>query len=918
MKDRQQLIIGKSAGCDIVVDSPYVSGRHARLIQDGGRWLIEDLGSKNGVRVNDKERRIAGPTPVEKRDIVYLGPVPVKFADLLARRNAEAHLAPVPLAKRPKGGRMLLIGRSPKADIRFNFDYISREHALLTEVGKGRWVIEDLGSKHGTFVGGRRHRVTGPVELKENEKVYFGTYGIVARKLFDKTREKRERLKADVTLRVTGRESIIVGRDPDAHIVLDYPQISWHHTRITPLGEQNWVVEDLGSRNGTFVNGGRISKATIRSTDKISLGSYELNVSVDNQVVARNLTGDLRLDSVSGSLEIKVGKERKRLLYDVTFTIFPSEFVGLMGLSGAGKTTLLTSLIGYRKFSQGRAEINGLNVYDHYDQFKTMIGYVPQDDILHGELNVEEALMFAARLRLPYDMSTEDIRARVYETLERLDLYRKDGSVDVRHVAVNPSGRKGVSGGQRKRINLAMELITEPTILFLDEPTSGLSSVDTISVMKLLRGLADQGKTIILTLHQPDIESFRQLDNTIILDHGELVYYGPAWPDSLTFFNPQLPVEEVVHRPESGLIGLSKNDTAYWRKRYDSSELHKLYVEERQKSERFINKESEGRTISRSLFSFRQWWILTRRNFRLKLKDRLNTMILLVQAPLIGLLLGLIFYGQEDRHLPLFMLVISGLWLGTSNAVREIVSEQAIYLRERMIGVGIPEYILSKFTVLLSLSVVQCFFLIGMAKRFVDLRSTFFDLMGIMVLVTCVGCGIGLLISALVRSRAAAQALIPLSVLPMVLLGAGIIPLPQTELAVAKAVTHAMPSRWGYEAAVEIESRLWLEEDALRREAQYQQALEQARKEARSVARLEINAVLNDKTKQMRFETENHDKKVVESVPEPPPVPADGYLVETLFEEYRIGFWGCCGVLLGYLATLLLATCLVQKTKDPI
>lgn len=917
MHDMHSLIIGKSADCDIVVESPYVSGRHAKLVLDGGRWWIHDLGSRNGVRVNDRDRRITRPTPVEKRDIIYLGPAAFKLADLLALRSVGGHRRPAVRTGRPSG-RTLLVGRSPNADIRFNFDYISREHARLTEVGGGRWVIEDLGSKHGTFVGGRRQRVTAPVELTGNEKVYFGTYGVLSGKLFGKAREKQKNLKADVTLKVSGRESIIVGRDPGAHIHLDYPQISWHHTRITPLGESSWVVEDLGSRNGTFVNGGRISKATIRSTDRIAVGPCELNVSVDNQVVARNLIGDLRLDSVDGSLEIRVGKERKRLLDGVTFTVFPSEFVGLMGLSGAGKTTLLTSLIGYRRFSAGRAEINGLNVYEHYDQFKTVIGYVPQDDILHGELNVEEALMFAARLRLPYDMSTEDIRARVYDTLERLDLYRKDGSVDVRRVAVNPAGRKGVSGGQRKRINLAMELITEPTILFLDEPTSGLSSVDTISVMKLLRDLADQGKTIILTLHQPDIESFRQLDNTIILDHGRLVYYGPAWPDSLTFFNPNLPVEEVVHRPESGLIGLSKNTTAYWRGQYEGSELHKLYVEDRQKSEQFIADRSEGRTISRSLFSFRQWWILTQRNFRLKLKDRLNTMILLIQAPLIGLLLGLIFYKQPERNLPLFMMVISGLWLGTSNAVREIVSEQAIYLRERMIGVGIAEYLLSKFAVLLCLSVVQCALLIGMAGTFVDLRSSFFDLMGIMVLVTCVGCGLGLLISALVRSRAAAQALIPLSVLPMVLLGAGIIPLPQTELAVARGVTHAMPSRWGYEAALEVESRLWLDEDNKRREAAYRKALDQARKDARSVAELNINAVVGKRTKRMSVQAENQDKKILESVEKPPPVPEGGYMVAQLFGDYRVGFWKCCGVLLGYLLLLLVATGVIQKTKDPI
>lgn len=909
------LTIGKDRGCDIVIDSPYISAVHAQLFQKDGRWWVRDSGSKNGTGVNSQKEKVYSPTPVNGSDTIYLGPVALKVADILNRRVQAA----APQAPRQVQGKTYIIGRSRDADIRLNFDYISRRHARLIRTQDKQWFIEDLGSQHGTSVGQKGKRTKGPIPLKETDRIYFGTYGVKATKLVGKLKKRKQGLKADITVKPSARESIIVGRDPKAHIQLDYPQISWHHSRITPLGDKRWVVEDLGSRNGTFVNGKRVSKKTVLHTDTISLGPYELDITVDNQVVARDLTGDIRLDSLNGGVVVRSDGGQKAILNDVNFTVFPSEFVGLMGLSGAGKTTLLMSLLGYRKYSHGQVKINGLDVYEHYDQFKTLIGYVPQDDILHGELGVEEALVFAARLRLPSDMPQEEIRNRVLNVLQQLGLYLPEQNIDVRDLPVRSSFRKSISGGQRKRVSLAMELITEPSILFLDEPTSGLSSVDTISVMKVLRELADQGKTIILTVHQPDIESFRQMDNVIVLDKGEMVYYGPTWPDSLTFFNPAIPEEEVIHRPESGLVGLSKQETRHWKRTYDSSNLRNEYVEGRRDSNRFISEAGEAtRGLSRGLFSFRQWFILVQRNLALKFKDRINTMILLIQAPIIGLLLGMIFHGQKNVATPLFMLVVSGLWLGTSNAVREIVSEQSIYLRERMIGLGIPEYMLSKFSVLTGLSCVQCLFLIGISRLFVDFKSPFLSMFWVLLLVTLVGCSLGLLLSALVRSRAAAQALVPLSILPMVLLGGGIIRLPDAEMGMAKYVTQAMPSRWGFEAMVHAESPLWHDENTAVRQAEYLQKIEEAKAKAKQVAHIHFNTVFMGKKSKFSWKKEHYDKAILESVPKPEPVPEEGLMIGHVFGDYRVGLMESTGVLGGFLLIFLLGTGLVQKKKDPM
>ena len=909
------LTIGKGPECDIVIDSKYVSTRHAQLTKSDGRWWLQDLGSKNGTRLNNR-KIVSDPVPVTMRDVVSFGPVSIAVAELIRklRPNCSSNLDQQAVPR----GQSYIIGRAKEADIRLGITSISRKHARLTRAADDLWVIEDLGSRHGTFVGPNRSRLQTPMSLSPCDRIYLGSYGIKIDKLIKKIKEKKEGLKADVTVRAARGESLIVGRDPKAHIHLNYPQISWRHTRIIPFGDQQWIVEDLGSRNGTFVNGKRIGKQTVHFKDKISLGPYQLDITIDNQVVARDLTGDIRLDSIGGCLDIVVGGLKKRLLNDMSFTVFPSEFVGLMGLSGAGKTTLLMSLLGYKCYSQGNVQINGVDVYAHYDQFKSLVGYVPQDDILHGELDVEEALMFAARLRLPSDMSRDEIRQRVYNILECLGLFCPKKNVDVRNVPVNASGRKGISGGQRKRVNLAMELITEPPILFLDEPTSGLSSVDTLSVMGLLRELADQGKTIILTLHQPDIESFRKLDNALILDHGEMVYYGPTWPDSLIFFNPGVPAEEIVQRPESGLVGLSKHDTEYWKKRYGQSEIRKQYVEDRKDCDRFMaDADAQKRELSCGIFNFHQWMILVQRNFMLKFKDRINTMILLLQAPIIGFLLGFIFYQQEEIiNLPLYMLAISALWLGTSNAIREIVSEQSIYLRERMVGVGIPEYVLSKFAVLACLSVVQCILLIGMTNIFIGIRAGFAGIFGVLLLAAWVGCGLGLLLSSLVRSQAAAQALVPLSILPMVLLGGGIVSLPQIKLDVAKVVTYTMPSRWAYEALVQLESPEWNDHDAALLQKEYEELKRLARMLANPSVNLSFSALSVGGSLMVRIE--GCDKTDLDDIEDTLELPERGYMVERLFKGHMAGVLGCCCVLGVYLFVLLLSVGIVQKNKDII
>jgi len=230
-----------------------------------------------------------------------------------------------------------------------------------------------------------------------------------------------------------------------------------------------------------------------------------------------------------------------------------------MGPAGSGKTTLLKALNGYTPPASGKVLFNGANLYRYYDLFRQQMGYVPQDDIVHPELTVREALYFSAKLRT--DLSDAEIEKRIDSLLDELGIRDKKNS------RIGSPERKVLSGGQRKRVNIAMELITDTPVLFLDEPTSGLSSYDAEGVIELLKRLARDGKTIITTIHQPSINIFRKFDDLIMISRdsggpGAMAYFGPAFPDSIQFFRPRAagdtaPADNHDLSPEMLLTGLN-------------------------------------------------------------------------------------------------------------------------------------------------------------------------------------------------------------------------------------------------------------------------------------------------------------------------------------------------------------------------
>ncbi len=272
---------------------------------------------------------------------------------------------------------------------------------------------------------------------------------------------------------------------------------------------RQYLISDLGSTNGTYVNGERIQEAPLTENARVQIGPFHFTFT---QGALRQQHDTIRVDAVQVNQEVAGGK---LLLKNVSFSILPKEFVCIVGGSGAGKSTLLDAISGVRPASHGTVLYNGVDYYGSLDEFRSLIGYVPQDDIVPTQLTVRQALSFAGQLRLPPDARPEDIKARVDDALDLMELTER-ADLDIHRL----------SGGQRKRVSIGVELLTDPTLFFLDEPTSGLDPGLETRMMKLMRKVADRGKTVILVTHAT--QNVTLCDKVIFMaPGGYLAYFGP-------------------------------------------------------------------------------------------------------------------------------------------------------------------------------------------------------------------------------------------------------------------------------------------------------------------------------------------------------------------------------------------------------
>jgi ABC-type multidrug transport system ATPase subunit/ABC-type multidrug transport system permease subunit len=569
------------------------------------------------------------------------------------------------------------------------------------------------------------------------------------------------------------KDEIILGRDAGCDVVLNYGFISREHASIRKKGENNYVITDLGSLNGTYVNGKRIKKAEFTGEDDIYLGKLRLS-----------LRGHMR--DLSNEVAIRAERIVKRFsndkigLHETTFEVPAKSLMAIMGPSGCGKSTLLKALNGDSPVTSGKVYICGLELNQNFDLIKNLIGYVPQDDIVHRELTVEESLRYAAKLRLNH-VSDAQIEEKIDSVLKILNIQ-----------SIKSQLVSKISGGQRKRVSIAVELLNDPTILFLDEPTSPLDPETIENFLRSMQDLAKNGTTVIMVTHKP--EDLEYMQSVIFMaEGGHLVYYDKANRDAyLNYFG-------VTKTPEI-YSNLVDKGAPVWITKYKNLNPSKPNTDSRPQAPK----------SSPDVNYFAQYYWLTRRYFNIKLNDKVNSRIMVAQAPIIAFLILLIF-SKLTISVP-FLLTISALWFGVNNAVREIVAELPIYKRERMFNQGIIPYVLSKITVLATFAAVQCLiFVVMMYLWFSSCKSGATDCVTWnnpamtfiwMLFISVVGTLMGLLLSSIVATTEKVMSLVPIVLIPQLML-AGVIS--KIEIVIVEYLSYFTISRWGTEGFAKIQ-----------------------------------------------------------------------------------------------------------------
>jgi ABC-type multidrug transport system ATPase subunit len=512
-------------------------------------------------------------------------------------------------------------------------------------------------------------------------------------------------------------QAIVIGRDSQAQLCLDAPSISRRHAVIEQDARGRYMLHDY-STNGIFIDGVRVNKtAVLPDNSVIRLGPYLLRRQGD-QVVLADSGSSIRLDAYQLMREVQDEKGiRRRILNEVSLAIEPGQFVALVGGSGAGKSTLMTTLLGTSPTTSGFVLLNGEDLRKNFNIYRTEIGYVPQDDIIHRDLTVLEVLSYAARLRLPSDA---DIRQVVSKTLTQIEMVnQKDTLV------------KKLSGGQRKRVSIGVELLADPKLFFLDEPTSGLDPGLDQKMMHLLRKLADEGRTVILVTHATN--SIRLCDRVVFMGRGGRLCYFGSPDDALAFFADIPPHDrprefadlytylDALDCPDAGQQEqIREQRIEQTVQRYkQSSDYHRYIGSQLNEESRAALGNIPPQQVKRSPLD--QLTLLSQRLNQLLLRDHVNLGLALFTAPiaigLITLALGdqsPFVLGEEDNPTlaslalrVLFVFTCAGIWVGIASSLQEIVKEAAIYTRERLVNLGLLAYLGSKSVIFIGLGVVQ-------------------------------------------------------------------------------------------------------------------------------------------------------------------------------------------------------------------
>ncbi len=750
--------------------------------------------------------------------------------------DGTPHERIITLSQRP-----MTIGRSKNNDIQLSTNLISSNHARIEPYNNGYCII-DVGSTNGTFSGQQQLAKNQPHPLRHNDTVCLGApcggSNVVVITYLEAQAAAQQQTPSPTPIRTPQQPSppgptatptpgaaspmtqmlnlsfnpqaakTTIGRE-GCDINLNHPMVSRFHAQIDRMADGSHVLRDAGSTNGTFVNGNRINHLILSNGDIIKIGPFK-HIYQTSGIVQFDQRGGLRVDARELHLEVMVKGEKRTILNKVSFSIAPKEFVALVGGSGAGKSTLMKAIGGFNPVKEGKVFVNGDDYYSNFDSYRTMLGYVPQDDILHRTLPVSNTLGYIANLRLPPDTSNAETKQLIDQVLDTVDMTEhRDKDV------------QDLSGGQRKRVSIAAELLADPNLFFLDEPTSGLDPGMEKKMMQTLRKLADGGKTVVLVTHAT--ENIDQCHQVVFMAKGRLIYYGPP-TQALGFFGVQTfseiytRLDGSINEPDnqSAVQSVLQSELTAWRQRnpqdrdirievlwemkYKNSQQYRTYVYDRLQQpppEPAVGASKDKSGNSPRLSPIRQYIVQTRRYFELVFRDKINLLILLAQAPIIAILLWLLAHSEAlvgvvgkdliprvQAQSLLFVIAIVSVWFGINNAAREITKEFPIFDRERISKLNIFSYLFSKITVLGLLIFIQNILLLGIisipiAEQGIEFPSTrmldplllpvWLEMFVTMLLTSLAGTALGLLISSLSKTPDWATSFVPLLLIPQVL-----------------------------------------------------------------------------------------------------------------------------------------------------
>lgn len=736
----------QSSDLAIPAEMSSISRRHLEIRKAGDEYIVSDLDSANGVTLN--KVRIKAPTRLKNGDELRIGladdneEIVLRFVAgseaLLKQAAIRTHdiqtqtlgtqsepqgNQPFLAVRWPNGGTsyyqfsqtVMIVGRAAEAQVRVPeaLNFVSQRHFEIQQKDGG-FFLRDLHSTNGTYLNNQRIPPDIQFSLHHNMVIRIGDeeFGVSVGITFHNPVEAQglQDFQPAAPTAFHKSQTIVIGRSLDCEMVLDSLEVSRRHARIQQMGGKAWL-EDLDSRNGTFVNGKAVKQVELHEGDLIQISSYLL-VYQDGKITPYQSNG-MRVDVEGLNKDVRTSKGKLRILDDIHLTVLPREFVAIVGSSGAGKSTLLNALIGYRP-GQGNVRLNGQDFYAEYESFRSQLGFVPQSDILHTSLTVERALDYAARLRLPGNISRKERKGQIDAVLETVSM----NTDTIRRTRIG-----NLSGGQRKRVSIAAELLADPKLIYLDEATSGLDPGLEKKLMHTLRRMADEGRTVVLITHATS--NIVQTDHVAFLSQGRLIYFGPS-QEALDFFG----VEDFAD-----IYGLIEQRGQEWQHIFQKEKpaQYQKNVLERAATLKVVP--PQALPVPRFGVSdfFRQLFTLIQRNLSVLFSDPITLALMLLLFPvtatlqlviakpdiLTGNLAILADPAAAARtmlasYVPLpgtntfvFVMGLEAVLVGLYVPPNELIRERSIYLRERMVNLKVLPYLLSKVAVYTLFSAIQ-------------------------------------------------------------------------------------------------------------------------------------------------------------------------------------------------------------------